>query len=239
MTMPAKISIGIESRTVYYALIASCVLHLVFLAVSYFINPSILRIQPRAMEIRYRSKRIAAAEKSGASVASVSELKEARQASVESKSFMDRQLSKPDFLKSMAALDRSFGVADKQLAKISESAEKRVISVPVLTAQKITNPKYIGYNDRLRDKIRNRAYFYIDDPKFQAGEVYLTFVLSADGTLKDLKVSEERSRANEYLREVGLRSVRESGPFPPFPDELKYPELSFNVIISFEVSNHN
>ena len=116
--------------------------------------------------------------------------------------------------------------------------EKRSISVPVVATQKITNPNYIGYNDRIRDKIRNRAYFYIDDPQFQQGEVYLTFIVTSDGNLKDLQIIGERTHANDYLRAVGLRSVKESSPFPPFPASLKYPELSFNVVISFQVNGN-
>jgi hypothetical protein len=33
---------------------------------------------------------------------------------------------------------------------------------------------------------------------------------------------------------VGVKSVQEAGPFPPFPQDLNYPELTFNVSISFQ-----
>lgn len=120
-------------------------------------------------------------------------------------------------------------------AALSGLAEKREISVPVLKSEKITNPKYLDYNDRLRAKIQARAYSYIDDPAFQNGDVYLTFVLQSDGQLKQIKIIDSKTHANEYLRSVGLRSIKESSPFPGFPKDLSYPELSFNVIISFEV----
>jgi outer membrane biosynthesis protein TonB len=140
-------------------------------------------------------------------------------------------------LKDMGQHRERIAVPDKQPLKVVNLSEKRHVSVPLLATRKITNPKYINYNDRIREKIRNRAYFYIDDPKFESGEVYLTFVLLADGSLKDLQIIGAKSRANDYLRGVGLRSIKESHPFPAFPGDLNYPELSFNVIISFEVSD--
>ena len=120
-------------------------------------------------------------------------------------------------------------------AALGAFTEKREISVPVLKSEKITNPKYLDYNDRLRAKIQARAYSYIDDPAFQNGDVYLTFVLQSDGQLKQIKIIDSKTHANEYLRSVGLRSIKESNPFPAFPKDLSYPELSFNVVISFEV----
>jgi len=104
-----------------------------------------------------------------------------------------------------------------------------------LKSEKITNPKYINYHEVIRSKIKNRAYFYVNDPQFESGEVYLTFVLNSDGHLSRIKIIDEKTRANSYLRSVGLRSIKESSPFPTFPSDLAYPELSFNVIISFEV----
>jgi len=123
------------------------------------------------------------------------------------------------------------------LSKPLASSAKRQIAVPLLQSEKITNPRYLTYHEQVRDKIRNRAYFYVDSPRFEAGEVYLTFVLSSDGELKDVQIIHERSRANAFLKSVGLRSIKESAPFPPFPKDLKYPDLTFNVVISFEVGD--
>lgn len=111
----------------------------------------------------------------------------------------------------------------------------RKITVPVVKSEKITNPKYLSYNQDIRQKIRNRAYAYIDHPDFEAGEVYLTFILSANGELIDVKIIEDKTKANDYLRRTSMRCVKEASPFTSFPKDLKYPELTFNVIISFEV----
>ncbi|MCB9772556.1 MAG: hypothetical protein H6754_08415 [Candidatus Omnitrophica bacterium] len=229
---------ALGDRILYLTLLGSCLLHGLFLLVSYFIVSAPAKNAVMAMEIRYHSKPKPVVEERPAQIASVSDLKESRQAAKPvTRSIIEKQLSAAAFLRDGKRISESIEVPDKQPLKMANLIEKRSITVPRVASQKITNPKYVGYNDRIRDKIRNRAYFYIDDPKFEAGEIYLTFVVTADGNLKDLQIINERSRANDYLRSVGLRSVKESSPFPPFPSDLQYPELSFNVIISFEVSH--
>ena len=75
---------------------------------------------------------------------------------------------------------------------------------------------------------------YLNDPQFVTGEVYLTFILLSNGTLRDVKIIDEKTTANAYLRNLGLRSIKESNPFPSFPGDLTYPELTFSVVIAFE-----
>lgn len=126
---------------------------------------------------------------------------------------------------------------EKSGSRLKDIGQKRQIKIPMLDSDKMMGPRYMTYHEQVRSKIRNRAYFYVDDPRFEAGEVYLTFVLGADGSLKQVKVIPEKTRANDYLGSVGLRSIKESAPFPPFPGDLNYPELTFNVVISFEVGD--
>ena len=123
----------------------------------------------------------------------------------------------------------------KQPARLPSQEGKRHIDVPLLNSEKITNPNYLNYHDRVRSRIRDRAYFFVDHPDFRAGKVYLTFVLKSDGSLKAVQIIREKTQANDFLCGIGLRSIKESAPFPPFPPDLPYPELSFNIVISFEV----
>jgi hypothetical protein len=74
----------------------------------------------------------------------------------------------------------------------------------------------------------------VNHPDFQAGEVYVTFVLESSGILKKVKIIEEKTAANSYLRNVALRSIMESNPFPPFPKGFDYPEFTFNLLITFQ-----
>lgn len=225
-------------RIFFFCLLGSFLGHVLLLPVTNFIVPMTDRIKVKPIEVIYRSPVKDNKANSVAQIQSVGDRKETRKASTvaTARNLTEKQLLGTTLFRDTGRAVTKIDISDKQTIKMANLVEKRSITVPVWSSQKITNPQYLSYNDRIRDKIRNRAYFYIDDPKFEAGDVYMTFVVTSDGVLKDLQVINERSRANEYLRHVGLRSIKESSPFPPFPVELKYPELSFNVVISFEVS---
>ena len=111
---------------------------------------------------------------------------------------------------------------------------KRKISLPPIEMNKIgNNPSYVSYYQIVREKIRRAAYQNYS--RSETGEIYLAFVIYAEGSLKEVRLIEEKSSANFFLRGIALRSIRDATPFPPFPKELDYPQLSFNVIISFEI----
>jgi len=112
-------------------------------------------------------------------------------------------------------------------------AFKRKISLPPIDMGKINNPSYISYYQIVREKIRRAAYQNYS--RSETGEVYLSFVISRDGYLKDVRLVEEKSVNNAYLRSVALRSVKDVVPLPDFPKDLDYAQLSFNIVISFEV----
>ncbi len=112
-------------------------------------------------------------------------------------------------------------------------AVKKKITVPPLNLDKINNPSYISYYQIVREKIKRAAYQ--NYARQDTGEVYLSFIISNDGFLKDSRLVEEKSTSTQYLREIALRSLRDASPFPNFPKDLNYPSLSFNVVISFEI----
>jgi len=112
-------------------------------------------------------------------------------------------------------------------------AIKKKITVPPLNLDKINNPSYISYYQIVREKIKRAAYQ--NYTRQDTGEVYLSFIISNDGFLKDSRLVEEKSTSIQYLREIALRSLRDASPFPNFPKDLNYPSLSFNVVISFQI----
>lgn len=124
----------------------------------------------------------------------------------------------------------------KSQAAIKQFLSQKRISMPEVKSEaKIKNPKYNNYYQVVRDKIRRRAYDnYL---RYDTGEVYMVFVVLKNGALKDARIIDEKSRAGSYLKEVAIRSIKEASPYPNFPEGLSYPELSFNVIISFEISD--
>ena len=110
---------------------------------------------------------------------------------------------------------------------------RKKITLPPVDLDKINNPSYVSYYQIVREKIRRSAYQNYTHT--DTGEVYVTFVISNDGYLKESRLVEEKSSAAAYLHEIALKSVKEASPFPNFPKELDYHELSFNVVISFEI----
>ncbi|MFH1640330.1 MAG: TonB family protein [Candidatus Omnitrophota bacterium] len=119
------------------------------------------------------------------------------------------------------------------LVKPDIIAIKKKITLPAVDVSDINNPSYINYYQIVREKIKRAAYH--NYARTEIGEVYLSFIISSDGSLRDIRLVEEKSSANSYLREIALRSIKDASPFPAFPKELDYPELSFNIVISFEI----
>jgi outer membrane biosynthesis protein TonB len=129
-------------------------------------------------------------------------------------------------------LAEQFTMFEHKPDKIKGLKITREVDVPMLKSEKINTPSYVTYYQIVRERIRERAY--VNYTKLSMGEVYLTFIIKSDGTLGELQILENRSVATEFLKTVGIKSVQESAPFPPFPKDLDYPELTFNVQISFQ-----
>lgn len=121
------------------------------------------------------------------------------------------------------------------LANDDVIAIRKKISLPPVDQDKIDNPSYISYYQLVREKIKRAAYQNYS--RVDTGNVYISFVISSDGYLKNLILNNEKSCLNNYLKEIAERSVKDASPFPNFPKDLDYPQLSFNVIISFEIDN--
>ena len=113
------------------------------------------------------------------------------------------------------------------------SVLKKRISLAPVEMNKINNPSYVSYYNLVREKIRRAAYQNYSHA--ETGEVYLAFLISNPGVLNNVRLIEEKSSGDIYLREIAMRSIRDAAPFPPFPKDLDYPQLSFNVIISFTI----
>lgn len=221
-----------EQRIFQLSLTTSALFHAVVLAVFYFSNISYSARPFQTVEVIYHTE-LKVLPQSQPPPQKIQRVRQARIAPrpelLEKKGLSDQMLQTMD--KERVKLD----LPEKQPARISSADGKRHISVPMVRSEKITSPQYVNYYEQIRSRIRNRAYFYVNDPDFDVGEVYLSFILLSNGDLKQIRINDQRSRASQYLRSVGLRTIQEASPFPPFPSDLKYPELSFNVVIAFEM----
>ncbi len=94
------------------------------------------------------------------------------------------------------------------------------------------NPAYMKYYRLIREKIRNSTYHNYNSQK--KGEVLLSFLVDKNGSLKKVDLT-PKSIKNSALRKIALKSIRESAPFPEFPNELQqYGRLQFNIYIYFK-----
>ena len=229
-----------ENRLLFYTLTFSLSVH--FLAVIYLAlsHPQFLKKPFRAMEVTYQNLKVKEVKKDAPPTR---ELKIAAAKKIENDvKLLPKKLSTTtSFDKYIKEVSQIKGAGDlafekKQAPHINTLDVNQKITIPLLKSDKISNPKYLSYNQSIRQKIKQRAYGYVSNQTFKTGQVYLTFVLASDGTLKQVKIIDSKTNAGDFLKNIGLRSIQESNPFPPFPKDLNYPELTFNVIISFEVS---
>jgi outer membrane biosynthesis protein TonB len=113
------------------------------------------------------------------------------------------------------------------------AVQKESISLINIPGETFKSPEYKSYYQIIREKIKREAYAHYKN--LEEGEVFLSFILASDGSVKDLIVNNQKTTASPSLIDIANRSVKESSPFPGFPEKLKTnPQLSFNVIISFE-----
>ncbi|HLF18149.1 MAG TPA: hypothetical protein VI749_04550 [Candidatus Omnitrophota bacterium] len=228
-----------EDRVFSIGLFLSFIIHLTVIGYLSSERFKVLQKPLKQIEVTYQAiehkKKIEEQEKRSEVIKAVTKKEEPKKIEILTKEPSDLPLSGRE-LRDISKLSDHFRFSQKQTPKIKTLDVSREISIPMLVSEKINNPKYLSYNQNIREKIRQQAYRHVDHPDFQQGEVYLTFVLGANGALQDLQIIDERTHANDYLRMAGLRSIKDANPFPPFPKDLSYPQLTFNVVISFEVN---
>ena len=132
----------------------------------------------------------------------------------------------------VAAL-REIGLPKPSVVKPDTIFVKKKITLPPIDLDKNSSPTYLSYYQIVREKIRRASYQ--NYTRTEEGEVYLSFVVTSTGALTEVRLVEEKTTPNNYLRDTALISIKDASPFPKFPKELDYPQLSFNVVISFEI----
>ena len=224
-----------ENKQFYLSLLISFLVHLNVVILLLYSSVHHFRKPLKDVEIMYLNLK---AKKKPSSVSSKSfQTIQGRKFMPKSDILTPKEQGSSELIKDIIRSSDKIRLTQKIPGRMNLPDVKRTISVPVLKSEKITNPKYLSYTEKIRQKIKQHAYSYVDHPDFQSGEVYLTFVLLSNGMLKQVKIIEEKTKAKNFLRTVGLRSIKESNPFPAFPKDLDYPELSFNIVISFEIKN--
>ena len=92
---------------------------------------------------------------------------------------------------------------------------------------------YVNYYQLIREKIRSRLS---DNHQYykREGEVYLSFVLTQNGSLLSYAIDRSKSTQDESLLRITETSIKAISPFPPLPRSLSTSKMSFNIQISFK-----
>ena len=228
-----------RDRVLYLSLLVSTVIHFMMFGGLAFHKNQKTRKHPREIEVNYVKVNPLPERENKPAYKNVKVVKETpplpKVDILSSKSGASDFIAKE--IKDVSKFSKNFQLDRKKMPQIKLLEVENAYSSPVLKSEKITNPQYLSYNESIRQKIKQRAYQYVRHHDFEAGSVYLTFIIKKDGTLQDIKIIEDKTNANDYLRNIGPKSVREASPFAPFPADLNYPELTFNVVMSFEVGH--
>ncbi|MEI7998652.1 MAG: hypothetical protein WCH62_04015 [Candidatus Omnitrophota bacterium] len=113
------------------------------------------------------------------------------------------------------------------------SMQASYITVTPITSEKINNPIYTSYQDRVRESIKERVY--ANYSRLDDGNVYLTFIIASDGSLKDYQVIDGKTKASQNLRYISIKSLKEAR-FPSFLKGMTLPEYTFNIEVDYQVS---
>ena len=109
----------------------------------------------------------------------------------------------------------------------------KISAIPQANKELSKNPSYMRYYRDIREKIKNRAYQNYKNIKKEAGEVIVSFVVLRNGRLQNIFLHPD-SVNSEILRNITLKSIEESAPFPIPPELLKHSQLEFTIPIQFE-----
>lgn len=123
---------------------------------------------------------------------------------------------------------------------VKEVKEKKFEAVVGEEKDKGKKEAYIGYYRAVREKIKQCADSnYPKDDGVGGGEVFLSFAVASNGELLQVKVVEARSVDNKLLKGIAINSVRDASPYPRFPDGMSQYQITFTVVISFEVNKES
>ena len=125
----------------------------------------------------------------------------------------------------------------RRVTAIEEVKEKKFEAVIKEEQDDAKKATYISYYRAVREKIRKRAdRNYPRNRSLGEGEVFLSFVVTSSGELLQIRVIDKASVDDALLRNIAIDSIRDASPFPPFPKGMGQYQITFNVIISFELS---
>jgi TonB family protein len=95
------------------------------------------------------------------------------------------------------------------------------------------DPVLLSYFGAIREQIQRTANRQDWTMGQDQGLVYISFVLTPDGQVSDLRIVRERSANSAALHDVAMRIVNAAAPFPAFPPSLQGGHKTIVVPLEF------
>jgi len=96
------------------------------------------------------------------------------------------------------------------------------------------DPVLLSYFSAIREQIQhtaNRRGWVAEEAA--KGLVYVSFVLTSNGAIRNVSVMGDRSVSSATLQGIALRIVEAAAPFPPFPPSMTEPRKTIVVPLEF------
>lgn len=225
-----------ENRFFNYALAVSLAIHLIIAITITIIHWKDLHDKPKNLEVTFQVFKEKKVQKAKDQIKKFefSQFKPQPEKMNVDPIHRDGALNVADNVRDVARMNDTFSQR-KIATTMPDLVKTKKITISEFDVEKELGPDYEKYAQQIRAQINTVAYQYAEDPQIQNGEIYVTFLVSSDGMLKEVKVLEDRSRANAYLLELGERIIQKAAPFDPFPKELKLPERTFKIKITYNI----
>jgi hypothetical protein len=212
------------NNVIYKALFISLTIHTIIVCGSYWMKlPDLKKTKEKRVEIAYRPPNPKTLDITPHAIKPVQKLD--LQNAVPSNDAIGVKMSKDESLKGLTMYER----------KPTQMRSQQVnhITVKPMNSEKINSPIYTSYQDRIRESIKERVY--ANYSRLDRGNVYLTFVIASDGSLKAYQIIDAKTKASQNLRYISTKSLKEAH-FPPFLKGMTLPEYTFNIEIEYQVS---
>lgn len=214
------------SNFFYKALFISLTVHTVLVCGNYLMKlPDVNKAKMKKVEISYRPPSPKTLDIKQHAIKPAHKLDLQNSTMTSSDTIAVKMSKKEQSLKGLSMYERK----PSQL----RSQQANQVSVKPIKSEKVNSPVYTSYQDRIRESIKERVY--ANYSKLDRGNVYLTFIIASDGSLKAYQIIDEKTHATQNLRFVSTKSLKEAR-FPPFLKGMTLPEYTFNIEIEYQVS---
>ena len=216
-----------STRLIYGAFFASVVLHVGVLLVLYATNSlDIKKNSSKPIEVALRPK------DPPASAVPV----ERKIIPKKETTYQPKEIERKEILKGISGQKTikspdNLKIFERRTEKIVQLNAVKKVSIEFIS-EKVNNPVYTSFEKRIGAIIHEKVdEKNANSPGNPVGTVVLSFILSRDGELLQVKIIEEKTSANEDLRRLVIESMS-AVHFPSLANDYNVPKISFSIQIT-------